>query len=86
MEKLIQELPKSSLQEFGIDANCLAAGKRILDLKFPPNAFIIMIKRRESFILPGGSTIIEAGDCLMVQTDRDEDFKAVEICLSRPLG
>jgi len=73
-DKLILELPKSSLQEFEILPDFHAVNKRIVDLHFPRSAFIIMIKRNEKFIRPGGSTKLEAKDILMVLADSNEDF------------
>jgi cell volume regulation protein A len=55
-----------------------------VDLKFPKTAFIVMIKRNGEYIRPGGSTIIEAKDNLMVLADSPEDFEKVEQCLFHP--
>jgi len=84
IEKLILELPKSSLQEFVILPDFHAVNKRIVDLNFPKSAFIIMIKRNGEYIRPGGSTEIAAKDVLMVLADSKEDFKKVHDCLHRP--
>lgn len=81
MDKLILDLPKSSMQEFEILPNYYAVNKRIVDLKFPRSAFIVMIKRNDEYIRPGGSTIIEANDNLMVLADKQEDFDLVNECL-----
>ncbi len=81
IDKLILELPKSSLQEFEILPHFHAVNKRIVDLNFPKSAFIIMIKRNEEFIRPGGSTILETKDILMVLADNKEDFEKVDNCI-----
>ncbi|MFB9055844.1 potassium/proton antiporter [Mariniflexile ostreae] len=81
-DKLILELPKSSLQEFEISPKFFPKSKRIVDLNFPEAAFIVMIKRNGEFIRPGGSTRIEARDVLMVLADSQEDFIKVDACLS----
>ncbi|GGD24328.1 K+/H+ antiporter [Flavobacterium orientale] len=81
IDKLIIDLPKSSLQEFEISPDSKAVNKRIVDLNFPHSAFIIMIKRNEVYLRPGGSTIIEAQDLLMVLADKQEDFSSVAACL-----
>lgn len=78
IDKLILDLPKSSLREFVIEAGFNAVEKRIIDLKFPNSAFIVMIKRNDEFIRPGGSTIIEMNDVLMVLADKPTDFEVVE--------
>jgi cell volume regulation protein A len=84
IEKLILDLPKSSLQEFKILPDFHAVNKRIVDLNFPRSAFIIMIKRNGEYIRPGGSTEIVAEDVLMVLADSQEDFKKVNDCLHKP--
>lgn len=84
IDKLILELPKSSLQEFEILPNFQAVNKRIIDLNFPKSAFIVMIKRNGQYIRPGGSTVLEAKDVLMVLADRKEDFIKVNESLQIP--
>jgi cell volume regulation protein A len=84
IEKFISDNPKSSLQEFEIVPNFYSVNKRIVDLNFPKSAFIILIKRNGEYIRPGGSTVIEARDTLMVLADKQEDFTNVTSCLSNP--
>ena len=84
VDMLIADLPKSSLQEFEVLPHFHAVGKRIVNLHFPPAAFIVMIKRHDSYIRPGGSTTLEAGDTLMVLADKQEDFPKVLQCLTNP--
>lgn len=84
IEKLISEIPKSNLREIKILPHFYAVEKRIIDLNFPKSAFIVMIKRQEEYIRPGGSTHILADDLLMVLADRDEDFELVNDCLENP--
>jgi cell volume regulation protein A len=81
LDQLVLDLPKSSLQEFEILPDFHAVGKRIVDLNFPKSAFIIMIKRNGEFIRPGGSTILETMDILMVLADNQEDFEKVDNCI-----
>jgi cell volume regulation protein A len=83
LDQLVLDLPKSSLQEFEILPDFHAVGKRIVDLNFPKSAFIIMIKRNGEFIRPGGATILEAKDVLMVLADNQEDFEKVDNCLQK---
>jgi potassium/hydrogen antiporter len=80
-DQLILDLPKSSMKEINIGEHFFAVGKRIVDLNFPASAFIVMIKRKGEFIRPGGSTLILAGDTLMILTDSPEDFSSVNLCL-----
>jgi potassium/hydrogen antiporter len=81
IDKLILELPKSSLQEFEILPDYHAVSKRIVDLHFPKSAFIVMIKRNGEYIRPGGSTELESKDVLMVLADNQNDFEAVNSSL-----
>lgn len=78
VDKLILDLPKSSLKEFKVLPDYDAVGKRIVDLNFPISAFIVMIKRGDKYIRPGGSTKIEANDVLMIIADRQDDFVRVD--------
>lgn len=82
LDKLIIDLPKSNMQEFEIKEEFFPESRRIVDLNFPKSAFIVMIKRKEEFIRPGGSTEIQAKDILMVLADSKEDFAEVEECLT----
>lgn len=81
VEKIILDIPKSSLQEFDVLPDLKVIDKRIVDLKFPSSAFIIMIKRNDKYIRPGGSTTLQAHDVLMVLADKQEDFDKVNECL-----
>lgn len=83
IDKLILDLPKSSLQEFEILPQFSAVNKRIVDLHFPKSAFIVMIKRNGEYIRPGGSTIVEAQDQLIVLADNQEDFEKVQKCINK---
>ncbi|MDR4504941.1 MAG: potassium/proton antiporter [Candidatus Scalindua sp.] len=84
IEKLISEISKSSLQEFEILPDFHVVNRRIVDLDFPESAFIVMIKRNGKYIRPGGSTVIEAKDVLMVLADSQKDFAKVNDCLYKP--
>lgn len=83
-DKIILELPKSSLQEFAINPGFYAVNKRIIDLKLPKSSFIVMIRRNGKFIRPGGSTVILENDVLMVLADNQQDFQEVNACLQQP--
>ncbi|HRE64848.1 MAG TPA: potassium/proton antiporter [Ferruginibacter sp.] len=84
VEKLILDLPKNSLQEILVLPEYYAVNKRIVDLHFPKSTFIIMIKRDDKYIRPGGSTEILPNDVLMVLVDSQEDFAKVISSLQNP--
>lgn len=81
VEKLLSDIPKSTMREFEIPQGCPAIDKRIVDLHFPTDAFVVMIKRNGNYIRPGGSTMLAANDILMVLADKPEDFEKVNDCL-----
>lgn len=76
-ERYILDLPKSAMKEIVVPAHSFAVDKRIVDLHFPQSAFITMIKRNGNFVRPGGSTIIEANDILVVLLDKENSLDEV---------
>jgi cell volume regulation protein A len=74
---LLAENPKAEMKEILIRPNCIAVDKKIVELGFPKNAIIAMIKRDDSYITPNGSTKIEAHDILIVLADRSSIFEDV---------
>jgi len=80
-EKFLSELPKTTMKEIEILPDSFASNKKIVELSFPKNAIIAMIKRDDKYLTPTGSTIIEANDVLIVLSENDEGIKAVEKCL-----
>jgi len=83
IDKFILELPKSAAQEIEILPNFFAVNKRIVDLNFPKSASILMIKRDNEYIRPGGSTEIKANDVLLVLADSQKDFADVNDSLHK---
>ena len=60
------------LIEVIIPPGAQAVGKRVLDLNISTTTLIVLISRRDEVIVPNGSTILEAGDHLLVLGDRKE--------------
>lgn len=60
---------KSELFEVVIPPSTPVVGKSIVQTRFPKTAVIVMISRDGKFIRPGGSTVLEAGDKLLVMAD-----------------
>ncbi|TDT50687.1 cell volume regulation protein A [Maribacter spongiicola] len=85
-DRYILNLPKSEMEEVSIPFNSYAVGKRIIDLHFPMSAFIVMIKRNNKFVRPGGSTIIEADDILVLLLDNEESLKEVNVILDQAVS
>ena len=53
-----------------------------MDLEFPKNATIAMIKRSEKYLLPIGATVLEANDRLIVLSDSEDGLSGVNDCLN----
>lgn len=81
-DRYILNLPKSEMEEFKIYPDSAAVNKRIVDLHFPSSAFIIMIKRNDKYVRPGGATVIEANDVLVILLDNEESLKEVNKVLA----
>ncbi|MBU2928581.1 potassium/proton antiporter [Winogradskyella psychrotolerans] len=83
-DRYILNLPKSAMEEILIPAHSFAVDKRIIDLHFPTSAFIVMIKRNNKFVRPGGSTLIEANDILVLLLDHEDSLSEVNAILGNP--
>lgn len=81
-EALMQELPKTLMQEFVLIPELQLNGKKILELKFPNAAIIAMIKRGNTFITPNGSTEIEDNDTLIVLAENEDAMNEVRSILA----
>ena len=57
---------KHDLVEITVPATSGVVGRRIVDLGFPPEALILLIHREGEYIVPNGSTVLEAGDEIQV--------------------
>ena len=82
-DRYILNLPKSAMEEVIIPPDSYAVNKRIIDLHFPRSAFIVMIKRNSKFVRPGGSTVIEADDVLVLLLDNEDSLKEVNAILDQ---
>lgn len=72
---------KSELIEINIPENCSAVGKSILQLDIPLTALIVLIKRKNKFVTPRGSTVLEGGDKMVIMTDNKNDIYFINSCL-----
>jgi cell volume regulation protein A len=59
----------SDLVEIAIPAGAVVAGKRILEVELPPGTLIVLLSRDGEFLVPRGSTTLQAGDKLLVLAD-----------------
>lgn len=77
VDAILMEYPKTVMEEISIPDDNYAVGRKIVDLNFPKSAIIAMIKRKEKYLTPSGSTGIEAGDTLIVISDSQEGITKV---------
>lgn len=68
-DSYVQDKPRNVLREIHIGQDDFAAGKQVIDLKFPVDAVITIIKRDDQYITPTGSTTVQAGDILSILAD-----------------
>lgn len=72
---------KTSMVEVVIPDDGFAVNKKVVGLHFPPNAIIAMIKRGNKYITPSGSSLIKAGDKLIILSETQEGLEEVYKCL-----
>ena len=78
--KLSEEV-NSELIELLVPDDSSAIGKKVVQLSFPEESLILLIKRGKCFITPRGNTTIVAGDKLMVILENQDAIAAVKKCL-----
>ena len=52
--------------------------QKILELSFPKKALIVLIKRNGKYLTPGGSTVIQAGDTLIILAENSDALEDVK--------
>lgn len=80
-DRVIAEITKTAMKEIKIRLDSNAINKKIVDLSFPKEAIIAMIKRNDKYLTPNGSTIIEANDILLILSENQEGIDKVNDCL-----
>lgn len=68
----LTDSPDSEMIEILLPDTSPAIGNSLVNLHFPKKAFIVMIQRNGKYIRPGGSTIVEKGDKLLVLASNTE--------------
>ncbi|WP_234573601.1 potassium/proton antiporter [Rhodohalobacter sp. 614A] len=63
---------KSALKEIVVDEKDSIIGKKIIDLDFPNDALIVIINREGKFLVPRGTTELQANDKLLVLSKKDQ--------------
>lgn len=73
----MSDTPDSEMIEIQLPESSPAIGYSLVNLDFPKKAFIVMIKRDGKYIRPGGSTVLEKGDKLLVLASNTEVIEDV---------
>lgn len=74
---------KNELKELPIPPSSPVAGKTIVELGLPPEFLIVLIARKNEFIIPSGGIELQEGDTLIVLADK-ETFAQVEAGAKSP--
>ena len=85
-DNLAYEIPRTIMRKFQIDPSCPVVDKQIVDINFPETATIALIKRDNEYLTPKGSTIIKAGDALVVLATDQDGLGEVSDCLRKKMG
>ncbi|MFD2200721.1 potassium/proton antiporter [Shivajiella indica] len=85
LDTFLREGPKTAMVEIQIPENNPIVGKKILELGFPKNAIIAMLKRLDKYLTPNGTTEILGGDTLIVLADSYDNLKGVYEVLHLPI-
>lgn len=86
VETLLFENDKTVMDEIFVPENGCAVGLRLVDLHFPKSTIVTVIHRGNKFIIPDGSTMIEANDALIVLSDniKNIDIARKSLCDVKP--
>lgn len=59
------------LVEIEIAPDSVVVGKQIVELGLPAGALFVLIGRDEKFVVPGGNSVLQAGDSILLLADDD---------------
>lgn len=66
---------KSVATEIQVTHDMLEHGNKLMDMGFPQNTLVIMVKRQNSFFVPTGKSVLRDGDALLVITDNEDTLQ-----------
>ena len=73
---------KSVATEINVTTDMLEHGDRLMDMGFPQNTLVILVKRGSQFFVPTGKSQLQNGDILLVITDNEntlqQTYKQIE--------
>lgn len=76
-DTFLSEQTKTAMDEIKVPQTSRVIGKKIVDLNFPKDAIIAMIERSGKFLTPNGTTVIQAGDTLVVLSENESGIQNV---------
>lgn len=81
VEEFMSEEAKTAMKEIILPPNSEVDGFKIVDLHFPKDAIIALLKRDSAFITPNGNTEVHSGDTLIVLANGPLGFEEIYKCL-----
>ena len=72
------ELPddiKGAMAEAEITEQALRNGNRVMSLPLPDNTLVVMVKRKDRYMIPKGHTVLKPGDKLLLIADNENGLK-----------
>ncbi|UII25545.1 potassium/proton antiporter [Fulvivirga maritima] len=80
-ERFVYDFPKNTMEEIEITGSSSVTGKKLVELGFPSNAIIAMIKRDDTYLIPRGTTELQEKDKLVILAENEEGLQAANDCL-----
>ena len=74
---------REDLIEILIQPDFTSVGKRIVDLGLPKGALAVLVHRGENYFVPGGGTVLEAGDVIIFLCPKSREAE-IRACLRGP--
>lgn len=69
----ISEETNTRLNEIELTENMLEHGKRLMDMHIPSGTLVILVKRKEQFLIPNGQLELMSGDKLLIIQENAEE-------------
>lgn len=61
----------TDLHEVTVAPGSPASGRQIVDLRLPTGTLVVLLSREDEFVVPQGSTVVRAGDNILLVADQD---------------
>lgn len=68
----------AATREIKVTGKLLENGSFIRDISLPPNTLVIMVKRKDTFLVPTGKTQLHIGDRLFIISEEEKQRKSEE--------